>query len=106
MTGGCIEYLAMRGYLLPIAPKVIREKSTTDILAKVLSCVQVTWFAVQIIGRAAYGLPVSLLEIHLSINIAFILAAYILWFQVSEAPHLCKFRLTGVRNRETSEKQL
>jgi hypothetical protein len=77
-----IEYLAMRGYFIPMAPKAIRDKSHTDMLAKMLGCFQVTWFAIQIIGRAAYKLPVSLLEIHLSVNIAFILAAYIFWIQV------------------------
>src|SRR6202008_4176496 len=58
-----IEYLAMRGYFVPVAPKAIQGKSHTDMLAKILSCVQVTWFAIQIVGRAAYKLPVSLLEI-------------------------------------------
>ena len=82
MSPGSIEFLATRGYFLPMAPKAIRNKSQTDMLAKVLGCVQVTWFAIQIIGRAAYKLPISLLEIHLSINIAFILAIYIFWFNV------------------------
>ena len=67
-----------------MTPKAIRDKSHTDILAKILSCAQVSWFAVQIIGRAAYKLPVSLLEIHLSINIAFTLAIYALWLQVRD----------------------
>jgi hypothetical protein len=82
LTPECVEYLAMQGHFLPMAPRAIQEKSNTDILTKILSCAQVSWFAIQLIGRAAYGLPISLLEIHLSVNIGFILAAYIFWIKV------------------------
>ena len=88
-----------------MAPKAIRDKSHTDMLAKMLGYFQVTWFAIQIIGRTANKLPVSLLEIHLSINIAFILATYIFWIQVRDTfPQTSSNEST--RNLATSQSQL
>ncbi|CRG92627.1 hypothetical protein PISL3812_09690 [Talaromyces islandicus] len=51
----------------------IKDRSKADSLAKVVSLIQSTWAVVNVVSRAAYHLPITLLEIA---TMAFILYAY------------------------------
>lgn len=51
----------------------IQDRSKADSLAKVVSLMQSTWTVVNVLSRAAYHLPITLLELA---TVAFILCAY------------------------------
>lgn len=58
----------------------VQDRSKADSLAKVVSLVQSTWVVINVVARAAYHLPITLLEIA---TMAFILctySSYLLWW--------------------------
>ncbi|KAK0733104.1 hypothetical protein B0T26DRAFT_631727 [Lasiosphaeria miniovina] len=61
----------------------IDDKSKADSIAKALVVGQVCWMAAQCIARAAYGLPIALLEIHTMVHVLCALLIYAVWFRVS-----------------------
>ncbi|KAI0443008.1 hypothetical protein F4803DRAFT_517116 [Xylaria telfairii] len=68
-------------HLPQISKKSIKDRSKADNLAKLLVCVQVSWLIIQSIGRAAKGLPIALLEIHVLAHVGCALLLYGLWFK-------------------------
>ncbi|KAI1186451.1 hypothetical protein F5B17DRAFT_360450 [Nemania serpens] len=64
-----------------IPERYIQDKSKSDVLAKGLVCLQVAWLIIQGVGRAANGLPIALLEIHVLAHVAYALMLYGIWFK-------------------------
>ncbi|KAK1750352.1 hypothetical protein QBC47DRAFT_120624 [Echria macrotheca] len=62
------------------AGPIIEDKSKADFVAKLLTTVQILWVVVQWIGRKAEGLPVTLLEVQILIQIPYTLLAYFFWW--------------------------
>ena len=78
--------LARMGHFLPIPRSKINDKSKADTLQKVLVMTQVTWMATQCIVRFAYGLPISLLEIHTMVHVICAITMFLFWIKVSFDP--------------------
>lgn len=74
--------LAKLGHFLPIPRSKIDDKSKADTLQKVLVMTQVTWMATQCIVRKAYGLPISLLEIHTMVHVICAITMFLFWIEV------------------------
>lgn len=74
--------LARMGHFLPIPRSKINDKSKADTLQKVLVMTQVTWMATQCIVRFAYGLPISLLEIHTMVHVICAITMFLFWIKV------------------------
>ncbi|KAF2688347.1 hypothetical protein K458DRAFT_384531 [Lentithecium fluviatile CBS 122367] len=73
--------LLLRLNLLPEIPlPTIADKSKADAIAKTLVCVQAAWFLIQCIARAAKGLPVTSLEVHVLAHVACAFAIYAVWW--------------------------
>ncbi|KAI0196549.1 hypothetical protein EV127DRAFT_416860 [Xylaria flabelliformis] len=73
--------LAEHNHFIEIPKRTINDKSKADGLAKVLVCLQVAWLIIQSIGRAAKGLPIALLEIHVLAHVACALLLFGIWFK-------------------------
>ncbi|KAL3483826.1 hypothetical protein BJX62DRAFT_230720 [Aspergillus germanicus] len=58
----------------------ISDKGKADSVAKVLFCVQIVWMCIQCLGRRLEGLPVTLLEGHVLIQILFAIIAHMCWW--------------------------
>lgn len=56
------------------------DKGTAGVLVKVLVFGQASWFVVQCVSRVFDHLPATLLEIHVVIQVLYVLAAYGFWF--------------------------
>ncbi|KAE8149485.1 hypothetical protein BDV25DRAFT_130317 [Aspergillus avenaceus] len=59
----------------------VEDKGKASNIAKAIVVCQATWMAVQIAGRKASGLPVTLLEAHVAIQILYSVTAYIFWWK-------------------------
>ncbi|PQE23332.1 hypothetical protein CJF30_00011210 [Rutstroemia sp. NJR-2017a BBW] len=59
----------------------IDARSKADQIQKALVLLQVSWLALQCIARRAYGLPLTLLEVHTMIHVACAVILYVLWFE-------------------------
>lgn len=67
--------------LLPEVDKAyISDKSKSDGLSKFLACIQAAWLIVQLIGRLALGLEVTLLEVNTLGHVFCALIIYIIWW--------------------------
>ena len=80
LTARGVALLAECGHLPEIREEDIADKSKTDGIAKLLSCVQASWMLIQVCGRLAQGLPVTLLEINTLGHVLCALVIYILWW--------------------------
>ncbi|KAJ2989973.1 hypothetical protein NUW58_g3190 [Xylaria curta] len=89
ITPDGLVLLAQRGHFITLDKRTIQDRSKADVLAKTLVCVQVAWLIIQSIGRAANGLPIALLEVHVLAHVACALLLYAIWlkkpFNVMEA---------------------
>lgn len=73
--------LAKLGLIPSIDPEDISERSKADNIAKMFVLSQITWFALQVIGRLASDLPVTPLELHAAIHVACTIIIYLLWMK-------------------------
>ena len=80
LTARGVALLAQCGYLPKIRKEEIVDKSKTDRVAKLISCLQATWMLMQIIERLALGLPVTLLEVNTLGHVLCALVIYVLWW--------------------------
>ena len=80
-----ITQLAKLGHFLTLSEKKIDDRSKANIIQKVLVITQVGWMAVQCAVRAAWGLPISLLELHVLVHVVIACMLYGFWFKVSRA---------------------
>jgi len=58
----------------------IGDRSKASIVAKAIVGAQLLWTVIQCIGRKASNLPVTLLEVHVLIHIAYTILAYFFWW--------------------------
>ncbi|KAK3900069.1 hypothetical protein C8A05DRAFT_36304 [Staphylotrichum tortipilum] len=61
----------------------IEDQSKADTLQKALVLLQVGWVMLQCIARKAYGLPITLLELHTMMHVVCAVAMYAFWLQKS-----------------------
>lgn len=80
ITSRGIALLAACGHLPDIRKEDIVDKSKSDSIAKSVVCLQAGWMIVQILGRLALGLPITLLEINTLGHILCALIIYLLWW--------------------------
>ncbi|KAF2428641.1 hypothetical protein EJ08DRAFT_555758, partial [Tothia fuscella] len=80
LTARGVALLVRCGHLPPITEADILDKNKADTIAKTLVCIQAGWMLVQVIGRLASGLPVTLLEVNTIGHVACALAMYLLWW--------------------------
>jgi len=67
--------------MLPDLPSsLIEARGKADGLAKILICLQILWMFIQTIARKAYGLPITLLEIHTLTHIVAAIMLYGIWW--------------------------
>lgn len=59
--------------------KTVRDKSKASFLAKFLVCFQAIWIIIQVGGRYAANLPVTLLELYTVLHTICAMAMYIIW---------------------------
>jgi hypothetical protein len=83
-----ILHLAELGHFVTISEEEIRDKSKANVLQKILIVTQVGWMAVQCAVRAAWGLPICLLEIHTLVHVICAIGLYAFWFKVLTALHI------------------
>lgn len=74
--------LAELGYPLYVPGAIIDDKGKANLIQKSLVLLQVTWMATQCITRRAYGLPLTLLEIHTMVHVVCAIVMYFFWFYV------------------------
>jgi hypothetical protein len=61
----------------------IDAKRKADPIQKALVLLQASWLALQCVTRRAYGLPLTLLEVHTMVGVVCAIILYIFWFEVS-----------------------
>ena len=59
----------------------IKDQSKSDMLAKILVCIQASWMVLQCIARGVVGLPLSLLELNTVMHVMCTLLIYGMWFK-------------------------
>ena len=77
---GAIE-LARNDLLPEVTTELINDQSKSDILTKVLVCLQAGWMIIQCIARFHQSLPLTLLEVHTLMHAIFAFFMYCLWFR-------------------------
>ncbi|KAI2479136.1 hypothetical protein Ptr902_09347 [Pyrenophora tritici-repentis] len=80
LTARGVVLLTKCGHLPEVSLHDIQDKNKADGLAKLLVCVQAGWMIVQVISRAATGLPTTLLEVHVVAHVVCALIMYVLWW--------------------------
>jgi len=69
--------LCRYGYWVYVPKSKIVAKSKADQIQKALVVLQVSWLALQCITRRAYGLPLTLLEVHTMVHVICAVVLYI-----------------------------
>ncbi|ETS78239.1 hypothetical protein PFICI_10301 [Pestalotiopsis fici W106-1] len=80
LTADGVYQLLCMGHWLPITVESIPDKSKANVSQKALVLVQVGWFGLQCIVRKAYGLPLSLLEVHTVVHVVTAATMYGFWW--------------------------
>ncbi|KAK0625470.1 hypothetical protein B0T17DRAFT_532864 [Bombardia bombarda] len=75
-----IRLLSLLGRLPQIHESQIQDKSKADWMAKTIICTQAGWMLLQVLGRVAKNMPVSLLEINTCGHVLCALVIYLLWW--------------------------
>lgn len=83
LTARAIRLFARDGVFFNISLATISDKSKANLLGKCLVCVQVVWFVIQCVARAAAKYPLALIEIHTIVHVVCALSMYVLWWKVS-----------------------
>ena len=80
LTARAVRLLDLCGSLPDVSREDIKDKSKADNLTKLVSLLQVIWMLVQICGRLAKSLPVTLLEVNTLAHVICALVIYVLWW--------------------------
>lgn len=94
LTCDGFEKYVNEGHITPadFSERAATDKGRATALVKVLVFGQAGWFVMQCFARVFHGLPATLLEIHVVIQVLYVFAAYGFWFykplDVSETIHL------------------
>ncbi|KAL7276982.1 hypothetical protein RUND412_000019 [Rhizina undulata] len=59
----------------------VKAFSKSDLLAKVLACIQASWFIIQCLTRKATGLPVTLIKLHTATYVLCALLMFTFWLK-------------------------
>lgn len=78
LTPDAMIQFARERVFLDIFRGMISDKSKANLLGKGLVCIQVIWFLIQCIARAATGYPLALLEVQIMIHVVCALLMYAL----------------------------
>ncbi|KAM0794505.1 hypothetical protein BDR22DRAFT_689841 [Usnea florida] len=81
LTPNALIQFARRGLFFDVSNEVISSKSKANLLGKGLVCIQVIWFLIQCIARAAAGYPLALLEVHTMVHVGCALLMYAFWWK-------------------------
>ncbi|KAF8538104.1 hypothetical protein BDD12DRAFT_929078, partial [Trichophaea hybrida] len=81
ITPAGIIQLAKKGGFSLASHQTIQDKSKADVLAKILTCFQVSFLVIQSSARKANGYPLTLLEVHTLVHVVCALLMYALWFR-------------------------
>ncbi|KAK3943220.1 hypothetical protein QBC46DRAFT_377836 [Diplogelasinospora grovesii] len=73
--------LAKLGHFLPASDAMIDDRSKASVLQKCLVLLQVSWMALNCVIRRAYGLPLTLLEIHTMVHVVCAAVMYAFLFE-------------------------
>jgi hypothetical protein len=65
---------------LAVDVAMIHDRSKADYLAKTVVCIQASYLLVEVVGRLAAGLPLTLLEINTVAHVLCALCMYAFWF--------------------------
>jgi hypothetical protein len=87
LTPEGVLQLAEDGHFLEIPRSKIDDKSKADTISKILVMTQVAWMAMQCITRKAYGLPLTLLEVHTMVHVVCAVLLFVLWIDVGVTAH-------------------
>ncbi|MCJ1324309.1 hypothetical protein MMC10_000971 [Thelotrema lepadinum] len=87
LTAEGVEFLARCGLLPEITVEEIVDKSKADSLSKFLACLQALWMLVQVLGRVATDLPVTLIEVNTLAHVVCALITYVLWWHKPKEIH-------------------
>lgn len=79
-TTSTSEFMGDKINFFNITSAEVRDKSNANSLAKALVAWQALWMIVQVIGRRAANLPVTLLELHTCLHTFCAVAMYIAWW--------------------------
>jgi hypothetical protein len=76
-----LAYLVQYGYLQypQLTSEEIWDKSKADTFARILTLAQASWLVIQLIGRAAYGLPTSTLELSAAAIVFCTFGTFLCW---------------------------
>ena len=78
-----ILQFAREGVFFDITHETISDRSKANLLGKGLVCMQVIWFLIQCVARAAARYPLVLIEVHTMVHVVCALVMYVLWWKVS-----------------------
>ncbi|EFX04265.1 hypothetical protein CMQ_1193 [Grosmannia clavigera kw1407] len=80
-TTGILFLAKLEPDLIPdISEEQIRDKSKTNPLAKILTCLQALWFCAQVLSHLGQNLAVTLLELNTSAHALCALCVYFMWW--------------------------
>ncbi|PHH91084.1 hypothetical protein CDD83_1712 [Cordyceps sp. RAO-2017] len=82
LSPDAVVELAAGGHWIDISEKEIKDKTKNTPLQKILVVVQVLYMATVCVARFVYGLPLTLLELHILAHLICALVIYAFWFQV------------------------
>ena len=80
LTPRGITLLAKCNLIPDVTRHEIEDKSKADRLTKTVVCIQAGWLLVQVFGRVAQNLPVTLLEINTLAHVLCTFIIYLLWW--------------------------
>lgn len=76
----CLKAGLISGLEKDLDKKLIADKGKANSIAKLLALVQATWFIFQCISRKVANLPITLLEIHVAIQVLYTWVSYCFWW--------------------------
>lgn len=71
--------------MLVVSDTELDDKSKASPFQKYPALLQLLWMIIQCVVRKAQGLPISLLENHVLVNVACSIVVYAVWFKVSSS---------------------
>ncbi|KAK4205110.1 hypothetical protein QBC40DRAFT_65911 [Triangularia verruculosa] len=82
LSAGGVATLAEHDLEIFRVPRsVIDNQEKADTFKKLLVLIQVSWLFIEAIARKAYGLPLSLLELHTVVHVVCAIIMYLLWLK-------------------------
>ncbi|RPA82784.1 hypothetical protein BJ508DRAFT_413949 [Ascobolus immersus RN42] len=80
LANGAFDELCIRRRIAEKYANEIVDKCKADSVSKALVCVQVTWMVLNVLARKMTGLPITLLETHVVIQVGIAVLTYAFWW--------------------------